>query len=108
MQAKHIELLHQPWLIELGAFYLNCNEPDGIKLKGICGRFSCDLNMVDAELILILPDCIRLEFDLNCAICLVSSYLHAKLSQQYPVFQFRKMSLICNTVHELSTNIYVT
>jgi hypothetical protein len=28
---------------------------------------------------LILPDSIKLEYDLNCAICLVRSYFHAML-----------------------------
>lgn len=70
MHAEHIELLHSPWLIELGAFYLNCSGLDGCELDGICGHFSCDLNVTEAVMTLILPGSIKLEYDLTCAICL--------------------------------------
>ncbi|KAI4348838.1 hypothetical protein L6164_009510 [Bauhinia variegata] len=65
MQAAHTELLHSPWLIELGAFYENCNGP-----HGGCGQFSCDLNVTEAVMTLVLPDSIKIECDLTCAICL--------------------------------------
>lgn len=77
MHAEHIELLHSPWLIELGAFYLNSSGLDGCELDGVRGQFSCDLNMTNAVMTLILPDSIKLEYDLTCAICLVRSYLYA-------------------------------
>ncbi|CAL0326689.1 unnamed protein product [Lupinus luteus] len=70
MLAEHIELLHSPWLIELGAFYLNLSGLDGCDLDVICGHFSCDLNMAEAVMTLRLPDSIKLEYNLNCAICL--------------------------------------
>lgn len=70
MQSEHIELLHSPWLVELGAFYLNSSGQDGCELDGVRGHFSCDLNVTDAVMTLILPDSIKLEYDLNCAICL--------------------------------------
>lgn len=79
MQSEHIELLHSPWLVELGAFYLNSSGQDGCELDGVRGHFSCDLNVTDAVMTLILPDSIKLEYDLNCAICLVRSYFHAML-----------------------------
>ncbi|KAK7244734.1 hypothetical protein RIF29_39560 [Crotalaria pallida] len=70
MLAEHIELLHSPWLIELGAFYLNSSGRDGCELNGISGHFSCDLNIDEAVMTLSLPDSIKLEFNLTCAICL--------------------------------------
>ncbi|KAK7396806.1 hypothetical protein VNO78_17965 [Psophocarpus tetragonolobus] len=70
MHAEHIELLHSPWLIELGAFYLNSSGLDGCELDGVYGHFSCDLNITKAVMTLVLPDSIMLEYDLTCAICL--------------------------------------
>ncbi|KAF7804194.1 putative E3 ubiquitin-protein ligase BAH1-like [Senna tora] len=70
MHARHIELLHTPWLIELGAFYLNFNGSDVGELNGVYGHFSCNLNMTEATMTLIFPDSIKLEYDLTCAICL--------------------------------------
>ena len=48
MQTEHIELLQSPWLIELGAFHLNCDdteadEPGGFFKNGFFKNFSCDL-----------------------------------------------------------------
>ncbi|XP_058204343.1 probable E3 ubiquitin-protein ligase BAH1-like isoform X1 [Rhododendron vialii] len=68
MRAKHIEILQSPWLIELGAFYKNCDEPDGPNL--FSSSFSCDLNAAEPVLTLMLPDSVTLEYNLNCAICL--------------------------------------
>ncbi|KAE9590773.1 hypothetical protein Lal_00023018 [Lupinus albus] len=70
MHAEHIELLHSPFLIELGAFYLNSSGRDGFELDGIRGRFSCDLNITEAVITMSLPDSIKLEYNLTCAICL--------------------------------------
>ncbi|RDX85131.1 putative E3 ubiquitin-protein ligase BAH1-like protein, partial [Mucuna pruriens] len=70
MHAEHIELLHSPWLIELGAFCLNSSGLDDCELDGVYGRFSCDLNITRAVMTLILPDSIKLEYGLTCAICL--------------------------------------
>lgn len=79
MHAEHIELLHSPWLIELGAFYLNSSGLDGCELHGVRGHFSCDLNITKVVMALILPDSIKLEYDLTCAICLVRFYLYTTL-----------------------------
>ncbi|KAG4916561.1 hypothetical protein JHK87_054118 [Glycine soja] len=70
MHAEHIEILHSPWLIELGAFYLNSSGLDSCDLDGVYGRFSCELNITKAVMTLVLPDSINLEHDLTCAICL--------------------------------------
>ncbi|KAI9122268.1 hypothetical protein K1719_006957 [Acacia pycnantha] len=69
MHAEHIELLHSPWLIELGAFYLNSSQSDAGELNGVYGHFSCNLNVTEAAMTLVLPDSMRLEYDLTCAIC---------------------------------------
>jgi len=73
MHAEHIELLHSPWIIELGAFYLNSTGLDSCDLDGVYGHFSCDLNINKDVMTLVLPDSIKLEYSLTCAICLVSS-----------------------------------
>ncbi|XP_027352736.1 probable E3 ubiquitin-protein ligase BAH1-like isoform X2 [Abrus precatorius] len=70
MHAEHIELLHSPWLIELGAFYLNSSGLNDCEIDGVYGHFLCDLNINKAAMTLILPDSIKLEYDLTCAICL--------------------------------------
>ncbi|KAG4968248.1 hypothetical protein JHK87_033899 [Glycine soja] len=70
MNAEHIDLLHSPWLIELGAFYLNSSGLDNCELDGVYGFFSCDLRITKAVMTLVLPDSINLEYDLTCAICL--------------------------------------
>jgi len=82
MHAEHIELLHSPWIIELGAFYLNSTELDSCELDGVYGHFSCHLNMNKDVMTLILPDSIKLEYALTCAICLVSSLLYATLEMK--------------------------
>ena len=82
MHAEHIELLHSPWLIELGAFYLNSSGLDGCELDGVYGHFSCDLNITEAVMTLILPDSIKLEYNLTCAICLVRSHSCATLGKK--------------------------
>ncbi|EEF38322.1 ubiquitin-protein ligase, putative [Ricinus communis] len=67
LRAEHIELLQSPWLIELGAFYLNFNGLDGGEF---CGYFSCDLNATEPVITLTLPNSIKLDYSLTCAICL--------------------------------------
>lgn len=71
LRAEHIELLQSPWLIELGAFCLNFNESDAEEeFRPFSGHFSCDLNSTQSVMTLILPNSTKLEYDLNCAICL--------------------------------------
>eukprot|EP00258_Populus_trichocarpa_P005963 XP_002309274.3 probable E3 ubiquitin-protein ligase BAH1-like [Populus trichocarpa] len=70
MQAEHIELLQSPWLIELGAFYLNFDGIDGGEFSEFCSQFSCDLNGTEPVMTLTLPNSTKLEYSLTCAICL--------------------------------------
>ncbi|KAF3581602.1 hypothetical protein DY000_02035599 [Brassica cretica] len=71
MRAERIELLHSPWLIELGAFYLNSGLDKVGNFKNSFGRISCEnLNEDQPVMKLMLPNSIELEFDLVCAICL--------------------------------------
>ncbi|KAG7574145.1 Zinc finger RING-type [Arabidopsis suecica] len=71
MRAERIELLHSPWLIELGAFYINTGLDKVGNFKNSFGRVSCDyLNDDQPMMHLMLPNSIELEFDLTCAICL--------------------------------------
>lgn len=80
MRAEHIELLQSPWLIELGAFSLNLHGSDGEGLNELSGHFSCDLDATPPIMTLMLPDSLKMEYDLTCAVCLVRSYfqLHSE------------------------------
>nr|XP_023878660.1 probable E3 ubiquitin-protein ligase BAH1-like isoform X2 [Quercus suber] len=77
LRAEHVELLQSPWLIELGAFYLNSTGSDDGGLKEFSSNFSCDFNANPPVMTLMLPHLIKLEFDLTCAICLVRSYFQS-------------------------------
>lgn len=70
MRAQHIEILQSPWLIELGAFYLNLDGLDDEELNEVSGRFSCDLDAAPPTMTLMLPDNLKMEYDLTCAVCL--------------------------------------
>ncbi|KAL6145408.1 hypothetical protein ACLB2K_056096 [Fragaria x ananassa] len=70
LRAEHVELLQSPWLIELGAFYLNLEGSDGGEFNELSSHFSCDLDATPPIMALILPDSLKIEYDLTCAICL--------------------------------------
>ncbi|KAF6169887.1 hypothetical protein GIB67_034279 [Kingdonia uniflora] len=70
MRAEHIELLQSPWLIELGAFYLNSNRSNGGESGNFSHPFSCDFDADKPVMTLIIPDSVKLEYNLTCAICL--------------------------------------
>lgn len=70
LRAEHIELLQSPWLIELGAFYLNFNGLNCGESSEFSGHFSFDFNASRPVMMLTLPSSIKLEYDLTCAICL--------------------------------------
>lgn len=75
MRAEHMELLQSPWLIELGAFCLNFKGSDGGDYpSGFSTHFSVDVD-VAPTMTLMLPDSIKLEYDLTCPICLVNFLL---------------------------------
>lgn len=71
MRAEHIELLQSPWLIELGAFYLNSRGLDAEECADCSTQFSFHSDETKSALIMSLPGSIKLEYDLTCAICLV-------------------------------------
>lgn len=70
MRAEHMEILQSPWLIELGAFCKNLNKPSGEISDGLQNPFSFDLTSSAPMMTLILPDNVKLEYGLTCAICL--------------------------------------
>ncbi|KAI3447365.1 hypothetical protein Pfo_004030 [Paulownia fortunei] len=70
MRAEHMEILQSPWLIELGAFYMNFNESNGGNSDGHLNPFSFDLSATEPIMTLMLPDSVKLEYNLTCAICL--------------------------------------
>ncbi|OVA00855.1 zinc finger protein [Macleaya cordata] len=69
LRAEHIELLQSPWLIELGAFYINFNGSDGVSGEFV-HQFSCDLTSDQPVMTLMVTDDVKLEYSLTCAICL--------------------------------------
>jgi hypothetical protein len=76
MQTEHIELLQSPWLIELGAFHLNCNdsdadEPVGCFKNEFFKNFSCDLAGAQPILTMVISDAMKYEYNLTCPVCLV-------------------------------------
>ncbi|KAL0926445.1 hypothetical protein M5K25_002679 [Dendrobium thyrsiflorum] len=70
MRAKRIELLQSPWLIELGAFYLNCAGSDAGEPGAFFRKFSCDLPDSQPVMTMVLLDSITYEYSLSCPICL--------------------------------------
>ncbi|XP_073317178.1 probable E3 ubiquitin-protein ligase BAH1-like isoform X1 [Primulina huaijiensis] len=80
MRSEHMEILQSPWLIELGAFFINLSESNNGKLDEVLNPFSFDLSSSDPVMTLTLPDNVKLEYSLTCAICLVrnlfSNHMH--------------------------------
>ncbi|CAA0843010.1 Probable E3 ubiquitin-protein ligase BAH1-like [Striga hermonthica] len=70
MVAEHMEILQSPWLIELGAFYMNINQSNDGDSQENRNPFSFHLNSSDPIMTLMLPDSVKLEYSLTCAICL--------------------------------------
>ncbi|KAL7092349.1 hypothetical protein ACP275_12G160700 [Erythranthe tilingii] len=70
MRSEHMEILQSPWLIELGAFYMHFNESNGGNCDGLRNPFSFDLSDTQPMMTLTLPDSVKLEYSLTCAICL--------------------------------------
>ncbi|XP_042509821.1 probable E3 ubiquitin-protein ligase BAH1-like 1 [Macadamia integrifolia] len=70
LQAEHIELLQSPWLIELGAFYINSNGSVGGDSIENSHQFSFDFSSAQPVLTLVLPNSMKIEYNLICAICL--------------------------------------
>jgi len=73
MQTEHIELLQSPWLIELGAFHLNCDDSsvDEPGAGGFFKNFSCDLSGAQPLLTMTISETLKYEYSLTCPICLV-------------------------------------
>lgn len=83
MRAEHIELLHSPWLIELGAFYLNFPVSEIGESGEFFKQFSCDLSSSQPTITLVLSDDVKLEYGLTCAVCLVRSSFFLSFFQHY-------------------------
>lgn len=73
-QSMHIEILQSPWLCELMAFHINLRETNHTKSKPAFFE-GCSLAIKDGKpsLSCELFDSIKLDLDLTCSICLVSS-----------------------------------
>ncbi|KAK8953545.1 putative E3 ubiquitin-protein ligase BAH1-like 1 [Platanthera guangdongensis] len=70
MRGERIELLHSPWLIELGAFYLNCSGSDAGEPGSFVRKFFCDLSDTQPVMTMVISDTITYEYSLTCPICL--------------------------------------
>lgn len=77
MQTEHIELLQSPWLIELAAFHLNCDDSDADEPRageffknGFFKNFSCDLSGAQPLLTMTISETLKYEYSLTCPICL--------------------------------------
>ncbi|KAK6152224.1 hypothetical protein DH2020_014859 [Rehmannia glutinosa] len=70
MRSEHMEILQSPWLIELGAFYMNISQSNGGNSDEQLNPFSFDLTSTEPTMTLLLPDSEKLEYSLTCAICL--------------------------------------
>ncbi|KAJ0812701.1 putative transcription factor NAM family [Helianthus annuus] len=73
LQAKHLDLLQSPWLIELVAFCINLNDSDSsLTSDELFGPLSIDLNLTSegSLLTLVLLGSEKLDCSLICPICL--------------------------------------
>ncbi|KAI3791633.1 hypothetical protein L2E82_05492 [Cichorium intybus] len=72
LQAKHLDIMQSPWLIELIAFHMNLSGSDSLTSDKLFGQLSYDLNISDEEslLTLTLLGSEKLEYSLTCPICL--------------------------------------
>ncbi|KAE8815575.1 E3 ubiquitin-protein ligase BAH1 [Hordeum vulgare] len=75
MQTEHTELLQSPWLIELGAFHLNCDssdidEPAGFFKNKFFKNFSCDLTATHSVMTMAISEIMKYDYSLTCPICL--------------------------------------
>eukprot|EP00252_Welwitschia_mirabilis_P021383 TRINITY_DN5478_c0_g2_i1.p1 TRINITY_DN5478_c0_g2~~TRINITY_DN5478_c0_g2_i1.p1 ORF type:complete len:366 (+),score=12.35 TRINITY_DN5478_c0_g2_i1:70-1167(+) len=70
LQAKHIELLKSPWLVELCAFQINARDAGNGPFGEIFPECNCSLSDSDPVIRCTLPDSVKLEFNLTCPICL--------------------------------------
>ncbi|CAI9097520.1 OLC1v1033969C4 [Oldenlandia corymbosa var. corymbosa] len=83
LREERIEILQSPWLIELGAFYMNFRESNGGESNEFQSPFSYDLRTTDATMTLLLPDLVKLEYNLTCPICLVRKYIRLRFTGTY-------------------------
>lgn len=100
MLSEHIEVLQSPWLIELGAFYINFSKSNGRRFDEPLNPFSCDLCTTEPKMTLMLPDMVKLEYNLTCPICLVRFF--SPLFHFMPSLQFSNR--ISNVI--LSRNLF--
>nr|KAJ0200627.1 hypothetical protein LSAT_V11C600328540 [Lactuca sativa] len=72
LQAKHLDIMQSPWLIELVAMYMNLKGSDSLISDELFGPLSCDLNVSNqgSALTLTLLGSEKLECNLTCPICL--------------------------------------
>lgn len=77
LQAKQIELLKSPWIIELCAFQINATGSEGGDLSEINGGCSCSFDIADLNgpsIRCTVLKSVNLDFNLTCPICLDTAF----------------------------------
>jgi len=100
----HIEILQSPWLCELMAFHINLRESKVESSKGSALFEGCNLTYNDdgqPSLTCELFDSVKVDIDLTCSICLVSSFPYACFRRMTGI----KLKLIRNNKFNYLTNI---
>ncbi|GJS03334.1 probable E3 ubiquitin-protein ligase BAH1-like protein [Tanacetum coccineum] len=72
LQAKHLDIIQSPWLIELVALYINVNGSDSLMSDELFGPLTFDFNMSAEESVLTLTLLGSEKYDCSftCPICL--------------------------------------
>ncbi|KAK1434984.1 hypothetical protein QVD17_00739 [Tagetes erecta] len=72
LQAKHLDVLQSPWLIELVALCINLNDSDGLISDELFGPLTFDLKLTSEGSVfsLVLLGSEKLDCSLICPICL--------------------------------------
>ncbi|OWM82620.1 hypothetical protein CDL15_Pgr002195 [Punica granatum] len=118
MRAKHLELLQSPWLIELGAFFMNIRGSNAERSQG-SNQYSFDFDAARPVMTMSLLESAELEYDLTCAICLDTVFnpyalscghlfckLCARSAASMMIFQGLKAARVyANSVHMLELNL---
>jgi len=70
LQAKHLELLQSPWLIELSAFQINTKDSEyEVSCEDLC-ECSSDFSSGEPTITCKMSESVKAEFNLTCPICL--------------------------------------
>lgn len=108
MRAEHMEILQSPWLIELGAFYMNFIETSIGSSSGQSCPFSCNFSSEEPVMKLTIPGMVKLEYNLTCPICLVRCLIWEENRHNISsvVLTLSNMVLLISLVQDIVFNAY--